>query len=149
MIQKIFMNPAQISKGKFPFDRDQWLDIQMGLMVYASQDVFKKYLQVVHSGSEEDRGFRSLKSLGELIMAMRKEVGFNDDKLTTRECLSTIIFDINDKKYDDVFKNDNVITKKTLSTINRLNLIKSRIIFFIFRKNNDNKNVIKTSNDGN
>lgn len=106
MIQLIFANPNQISKGKFPMDRNQWLEIQLGIMVYASQDIFKKYLQIVYSGQSEDeeRGYKALLSLGELILAMRKEVGFNDDKLSIRECLSTIVTDINDKKYDEVFK---------------------------------------------
>lgn len=91
-------------EGEVPINRTQWLNTQLGMTIYGSKNVIKK----INKMNEEARAQRSsteiLICFGELILEMRKEVGFDDRGLTIRDCLSLYITDIKDKKYDNIFK---------------------------------------------
>lgn len=104
LIREIFVNSKEINQGKMPIDRSQWLDIQLGMTVYASQRVIKLMIIWMNEARSEKPPAEILLNFGEIILQMRKEVGFNDKNLSIRECLSLFITDIYDQKYDYLFE---------------------------------------------
>lgn len=102
ILEKIISNTGQIEDGEMPFGQEEWMDLQLGMTMYASETVFKKYLDFIRI-TQEQQSIAGVVALGELILLMRKEVGFSDSKLTSRDCLRTFITDIEDPKYDKVF----------------------------------------------
>lgn len=92
------------SKNSSPFSQDEWLDVQMGMSMYASQEVLNAYLKFLKTSQGNESLILINRELGDLILMMRKEAGFNDSNLTSRQVLGTFINDINDSKYDQYFK---------------------------------------------
>lgn len=85
-------------------DQDEWLDVQMGMSMYASEKTLKAYINLLKSSQANRDPIMINRQIGDLILLMRKEVGLQDSNLTSREVLSTFITDINDSKYDNYFK---------------------------------------------
>jgi len=88
--------------NEFNFDQNRWLEVQFGQSLYASQDVLRAYWDLIDASKLDP--LMSIKKLGDLILIMRKEVGFDDSDLPARQLLSSFINDINDEKYDEIFK---------------------------------------------
>lgn len=88
---------------KYKIDQNEWLDVQMGMSMYASGKVLKAYINLIKLSQENKNPMLVTKQIGDLILLMRKEVGLEDSNLTGRDVLSTFITDINDSKYDQYF----------------------------------------------
>ena len=104
VLEKIFCNVKQVENGEMPFEQEEWFDLQLGMTMYASEEVFRKYLDFTRI-NQEQQSIEGVVALGDLILLMRKEVGFSDSKLTSRDCLRTFITDIENPSYDEVFEN--------------------------------------------
>ena len=113
VIQEIFSNMKAIEKGKMPVDQKAWLDLQFGIATYASSDVFEKYIEFRQTAERMEKekiqekkpdGMMLILLLGQLILLMRKEVGFSDDKVSLRDVLGTFINDIYNPEYDHLFR---------------------------------------------
>jgi hypothetical protein len=98
---------AKNSNGNFDpknlnFNQDDWFNIQIGMSMYASEDVLKAYINLMKTSRENP--VMSIRKLGDLLLMMRKEVGFDDSNLSSRQILSTFINDIHFSKYDEYFE---------------------------------------------
>ena len=102
LIKKMFSGIKEVKKGELPFKKDEWLDAQFGLLLYASDKVIDKANAIRNVNSNDDK-YTVLFELGSMILLMRKEIGLDNKDLTIRECLSTFINDINDEKYDESY----------------------------------------------
>lgn len=89
-----------------PFSQNDWFDVQLGMSMYASEEVLKAYLTMMDASRQKSEPPMMINiRLGNLILMMRKEVGFKDSKnLTCRDVLGTFITDINDPIYDRYFE---------------------------------------------
>jgi len=87
----------------YEINQNEWLDVQMGMSMYASGKVLKAYINLLKSSQENKDSIAVNRQIGDLILLMRKEVGLEDSNLTSRDVLSTFITDINDSKYDQYF----------------------------------------------
>ena len=87
----------------YKINQNEWLDVQMGMSMYASGKVLKAYINLLKSSQENKDSIAVNRQIGDLILLMRKEVGLEDSNLTSRDVLSTFITDINDSKYDQYF----------------------------------------------
>lgn len=97
------MDTKNINKGKISIKEAEWFDAQFGLILYASDEVYRKALNATRS--TENTPTEMLFELGALIKLMRKEVGLSsEEEITIRECLSIFITDINDSKYDKEYE---------------------------------------------
>jgi len=90
-------------EGELPFDHTHWLNTQLGMTLYGSQNVIMKINKLNEEARAQKSSTEILCCFGELILEMRKEVGFNDKGLSIRECLSLYITDIKDPKFDQAF----------------------------------------------
>ncbi len=90
---------------KLSFSQDDWFNVQIGMSMYASEEVLKAYINLLKT-STENRATPIIinRELGDLILMMRKEVGFDDSNLSSRQVLSTFITDIHLPKYDEYFE---------------------------------------------
>lgn len=103
IIKDIFVaSKTSDPKKGFNFDQNRWLEVQFGQSLYASQDVLRAYWDLIEASKRDP--LMSIKKLGDLILIMRKEVGFDDSDLPARQLLSSFINDINEEKYDYIFK---------------------------------------------
>lgn len=73
------------------------------MTLYASENVLLKYLDLQSAAKNQEEPITVMRTLGELLLMMREEVGLNDTKLSSRQMLGTFITDINDSKYDNSF----------------------------------------------
>ena len=103
LIKKVFTKVDEINKGEMPIDKEEWYDIQLGIALYGSNIVFKK-LNELTNPEQDSNPIDLVFKLGDLIKVMRKEVGLNNRNLSIRECLSSIVTDIHDPKYDKEYK---------------------------------------------
>lgn len=92
-------DPDQITLN---LDQDYWFDVQLGMSMYASEDVLKAYIHLTKTAKENP--IMSVKELGDILLRMRKEVGFKDSNLSSRQVLSTFINDIYLPQYDKYFE---------------------------------------------
>jgi len=92
-------NPDQMT---FNFDQDYWFDVQLGMSMYVSEDVLKAYIHLTKTAKENP--IMSVRELGDILLIMRKKVGFKDSNLSSRQVLSTFINDIYLPQYDEYFK---------------------------------------------
>ena len=88
----------------YEINTTEWINVQMGMSMYASGKVLKAYINLLKSSQENKDSSIINRQIGYLILQMRKEVGLEDSNLTSRDVLSTFVNDINDPKYDQFFK---------------------------------------------
>ena len=103
IIRRIFTNMGDIEKGKMPFKQEEWIDLQFNLAMYASSPVYQQYIRF-RKKAEDKKGLEGMVELANLILLMRKEIGFSDSNISIRDVLGTFINDIEDTKYDGLFK---------------------------------------------
>ncbi|TVX94125.1 hypothetical protein [Paenibacillus agilis] len=104
IFRDIFVGAQSILEGEIPIDKTHWLNSQLGMTLYGSAEVIKKINKLNEVARAQKSATEILVSFGELILEMRKEVGFNDENLSVRECLSLYITDIKESKYDQAFQ---------------------------------------------
>ncbi|WP_069999655.1 hypothetical protein [Cellulosilyticum sp. I15G10I2] len=107
IFQKVLANADLFEKGEIPFDKEEWMEMQIGVIIYGSDKVIKKIVEMNEfSRNEEsyDKNLLILK-LGELMHLMRKEVGLSNKEVSIRDSLSFFITDIKDEKFDYLFTN--------------------------------------------
>lgn len=88
----------------YEINATEWINVQMGMSLYASGKVLKAYINLLKSSQENKDSSIINRQIGDLILQMRKEVGLEDSNLTSRDVLSTFVNDIDDPKYDQYFK---------------------------------------------
>ncbi|MTI67507.1 MAG: hypothetical protein FH753_13055 [Firmicutes bacterium] len=103
--QKTLANVDKIKQGELPISREEWIDIQLGLIVYGSEEVIHKTVELNKIGRSKEYSNNQmiLVKMGELMHIMREEVGLSNKNLSIRDSLSLLITDIFDSKYDDLF----------------------------------------------
>lgn len=84
LIKKMFSGIKEVKKGELPFKKDEWLDAQFGLLLYASDKVIDKANAIRNVNSNDDK-YTVLFELGSMILLMRKEIGLDNKDLTIRE----------------------------------------------------------------
>ncbi|TQR47207.1 hypothetical protein [Paenibacillus popilliae] len=104
IFRDVLVNAQSILEGEIPFDKTHWLNSQLGMTLYGSTEVIKKVNKLNEVARAQRPATEVLICFGELILEMRKEVGFNNKGLSVRECLSLYITDINESKYDRAFQ---------------------------------------------
>jgi hypothetical protein len=105
LFKKMFIaikNPEKDIGTTEVFSQEEWININFNMSIYASENVFKAYLKMMKTAKENP--MMAVKSLGDLILIMRKEVGYDDSTLTSRQVLSTFINDIDSPDNDKFFK---------------------------------------------
>ncbi|MCK5050221.1 MAG: hypothetical protein KAS53_00680 [Candidatus Cloacimonetes bacterium] len=102
---KALSNPQATLKGDLPMPKEEWAQIQMDLILYGSEKVLKKIIEMNEMGRVGDTTDKNIIiKVGELTHIMRKEVGLTNKKLSIRESMSLFITDIFEPEYDYLFK---------------------------------------------
>jgi hypothetical protein len=74
---------------------------------FASKDVLETYNKIRNPDKESlerDRVTWAILNLGELFKLLRKEIGFQEKDVPVRQMLGLWMNDVNDQKYDEIFK---------------------------------------------
>jgi len=108
--QKVFANVSNLKEGELPISKEEWMELQLNLVIYGSDKVLKKIVEMNEIGREDGDKNQMILLLGEIIQLMRKEVGLSNKDLTIRDNLSLFVTDIHDVKYDCIFHNRKVPT---------------------------------------
>lgn len=103
LFKKSLINREVINDGKLPFEHEEWMDMQIGLILYGSDKVVKKINELNDIARYPSDDKNILVALGELMHLMRKEVGLTNKKVSIRDSLSLIITDIKDPQFDKWF----------------------------------------------
>jgi len=105
LFKKTLVNPEIIEKGNLPFNREKWIAMQFGLIIYGSDKVLNKITELnnIARTNQEKNNELIIVKFGELIHIMREEVGLTNKNISIRDSLSLFITDINDEKYDHLF----------------------------------------------
>lgn len=105
LYEKVFSNPDSVKNGELPIGREEWMKIQIGIILYGSDKVIKKIVKMNDIGrSNSNINLNIIVELGELMHLMRKEVGLSNKNVSIRDSLSFFITDIKDKKHDTLFR---------------------------------------------
>jgi hypothetical protein len=75
------------------------------MAVYASPNVINAYSEIMREGKDHtDDPMWAISKLAYIFVNIRKEVGFTEGDVAVRKILSLWMTDINDPKYDELFK---------------------------------------------
>lgn len=78
---------------------ERFFQLTRDLPVYASDEVLRLFIQLKNQQSQEPA--QVLELFGNLIMAIRKDVGHNATTVTRKELLSTFVTDIDNYSFSD------------------------------------------------
>ncbi|MDH6672270.1 hypothetical protein M2277_002932 [Paenibacillus sp. LBL] len=70
----IFASAKSGIEGELPFDHTHWLNTQLGMILYGSQNVIMKINKLNEEARAQKSSTEILFCFGELILEMRKEV---------------------------------------------------------------------------
>ena len=105
LFEKVFADPTTVEEGKLPIEKEEWIKMQIGIILYGSDKVAKKIVEMNEIGrNNNSENPNIIIKLGELMHLMRKEVGLSNKNMSIRDSLSFFITDIKDKKNDFLFK---------------------------------------------
>jgi len=75
---------------------DQLMDIAKDMTVYASDEVLRLFVQFRTMALDKDRDAKKIVEwFGEIILQIRKDLGYSTTKIETKDVLSVFIVDIN------------------------------------------------------
>lgn len=106
LFQRTLASPEAIKNGILPVEKEEWMKMQIGIIIYGSDRVIKKIVELndLSRNPEEKDNQLLIVKLGELMHIMRKEVGLTNKNVSIRDSLSLFIIDIKEDKYNYLFK---------------------------------------------
>ncbi len=82
-----------------------YLNLHYRMAVYASPNVINAYSEIISEGKDHSNDpMWAMSKLAYIFMSIRKELGFTEGDVAVRRILGLWITDINDPKYDELFR---------------------------------------------
>jgi hypothetical protein len=96
---------SDVSPTEIISNNSDYFNLHYKMAIYASPNVIKAYSEIMREGMDHsDDPMWAMSKLASIFMDIRKEVGFTEGDIAVRRILSLWINDINEFKYDELFK---------------------------------------------